>query len=80
MTIIAKLTNPENGYNHDKEQAKSLDPNVEYVLYDCYVGRSSSSFTIEGLKGSFNTVQFTFYEDGRQIDIINRFYNEHDYY
>ena len=80
MTIIAKLTQPNNGYNHDKEQVKSLDPNAEYELYSCYVGRSSSSFTIVGVEGSFNTVQFSFYENGREIDIISRFYNQHDYY
>lgn len=79
MNITAKLTNPENGYDHDKENVKSLDPNQEYVLRDGYVGRSNSSFTIEGLSGSFNPVQFTFYEGGREIDFISRFFNHSDY-
>lgn len=81
MIIFAKLIHPENGYEHDKERVKILDPNINYVVTNVSVGRSSSSFGLAEFPGkSFNTIQFEFYEDGRLIDVINRFYNNHDYF
>jgi len=81
MIIFAKLIHPENGYEHDRERVKILDPNIKYVVTNVSVGRSSSSFGLAEFPGkSFNTIQFEFYEDGRLIDVINRFYNNHDYF
>jgi len=81
MHIFAKLVHPEYGYDHDKEQVKALDPNINYVVTNVSVGRSSSSFGMAEFPGkSFNTIQFEFYEDGRLINVINRFYNQYDYF
>ena len=81
MHIFARLVAPNNGYQHDKDQVKDLDPKVDYVVSNVSVGRSSSSFGLVAFPGkSFNTVQFEFYENGRLIDIINRFYNQYDYF
>jgi hypothetical protein len=83
MTITAKLTSPNHGYDSDKEQVKKLDPDCYYVVSNVSIGSYSSSFGLVEFPGqSFNTVQFDFYEDDRLIDVLNRFYDPpgNDYY
>lgn len=81
MHIFARLIHPEYGYDHDKEQAKKLDPNMDYVVTNVSVGRSSSSFGLAAFPGqSFNTVQFDFYENGQLIDVISRFTDQTSYF
>lgn len=69
--ILAKFINPNGGWEGDKKQVKIHDLilNSYYQVESIRVGRSSSEFTIKGLKGSFNTVQFKFYNE--KLEPIN---------
>jgi hypothetical protein len=68
--IYAKMTHPENGYEHDQEKVEKLDPEFIYKLRDASMGQSSTSVYLNGEYGSFNSVNFTFYDkDMNEIDL-----------
>lgn len=72
MTLVwAHLVHPENGYDCDKESVKKLSPHVNYPVKEISMGQSHTSFTVEGIQDSFNSVQFEFLDkDFKEIDIF----------
>lgn len=71
MTIYAKLTHPENGYDSDRARVSVLDTLGTYKLRDASVGQSHTNIYLEGFKNSFNSVQFDFYDEyGNEVNIF----------
>lgn len=70
--VIAKFTNPENGFPHDAEKAKKagLIAGNEYPVSDISVGQSYTNVYLENFQGPFNSVQFEFYEGGEPLNIF----------
>lgn len=67
-----KLVHPEYGYDTDKVHAKQLSRGVFYEVERVSMGQSHTTITLKGYKGSFNSVQFEFYNANKQpIDIYN---------
>ena len=68
--VFAKLVHPENGYGYNIEQAKNLDQKKFYTVSNIEMGQSNTMIWLEGLPGSYNSVQFDFYDEGKSpIDI-----------
>lgn len=66
--LFAKVTHPEKGYEDDKEYIKRLDFNTMYPVTLVSMGQSHTHIQIEGDKGYYNSIQFTFYEGEREED------------
>jgi hypothetical protein len=70
MKVYAKLTNPEYGYDHDKEMVRDLMVGEVYEAQNISVGRYQSHFSIVGKGSGYNTVQFEFFNERMEpIDI-----------
>ena len=69
--LYAKFMHPNYGLDCDKEYAKKmgLKVNERYEVEDISMGGSYTSVYLKDIKGSFNSVQFEFEEDGKPIDI-----------
>lgn len=69
--LYAKFMYPNNGYDGDVEYAKKMGLKFgeKYEVEDLSMGGSHTSIFLKDIKGSFNSVQFDFEEDGKQIDI-----------
>lgn len=66
--LFAKVTHPEQGYEDDKEYIKKLDFDVMYPVTLITMGQSHTHIELEGAKGCYNSIQFTFYEGEREED------------
>ena len=71
--LYAKVTRPNSGYTFDKEKIKGLPSD------DCYfrvsnlsMGGSHTSIFIDGYRGAFNSIHFTFYK------VVGNKFIEHD--
>ena len=75
--LYAKFMYPNYGYDYDKEYAKKMGLQVgeRYEVEDISMGGSHTSIYLKDIKGSFNSVQFEFEENGKPIDI----YRDHRY-
>lgn len=70
--LYAMMTDPQNGWNHDKQMAEKYLDRIKGRVYIAVelveIGRSSTDvhlpITIEGRKHTWNSVQFTFYIRG----------------
>ena len=76
--LFAKVTHPEKGYEADQEYIKRLDFNTMYPVTLISMGQSHTHIKIEGDKGYYNSIQFTFYEgeeeeDAKEINIYRSF-------
>lgn len=76
--LFAKVTHPEKGYEDDKEYIKRLDFDTMYPVTLISMGQSHTHIEIEGVKGYYNSIQFTFYEgeeeeDAEEINIYRSF-------
>lgn len=71
--LYAKFTYPDSGYYYDVEYAKKIGLKVgeRYEVEDLSMGSSHTSVYLKNVKGSFNSVQFEFEENGEPIDIYN---------
>lgn len=68
--ITVKLMYPDAGYDGDKN-VKRLKPNTHYEVYHIDMGQSHTHISLVGIEGSFNSVNFEFYEDNKLIDIFS---------
>lgn len=69
--LIAKFTKPDSGTEYDQIKAKSLlTVGYEYQVIDIYMGLTHTEIWLAGFVEPFNSVQFDFYEDGKEIDIF----------
>ena len=71
--LYAIFTYPNWGYECDKEYAKKvgLIEGKKYEVQDICMGGSYTSIWLKNIKGSFNSVQFEFEENGKPIDIYD---------
>lgn len=63
--LTAVYNYPESGYR----PAENLEVGKEYIVTNVCMGQSNTSIWLDGHSGSFNSVQFDFYEDGKPINI-----------
>ena len=66
MKVLAKLNYPKYGYDIDIENVKILDDSIYYEVEYVYIGQSSTSFSLVGIDGSFNSVQFGFFDENKE--------------
>lgn len=76
--LFAKVTHPEKGYEYNREYIKRLDFDTMYPVTLISMGRLHTHIKIEGVKGYYNSIQFTFYEgegeeDAEEINIYHSF-------
>lgn len=69
--LYAKFVYPDNGHDCDVEYAKKMGLKVgkKYEVEDISMGQSYTSIYLKDIRGSFNSVQFEFEENGNPIDI-----------
>lgn len=68
--IIARYHGPRGGREGDKETAMAyLTINTEYEVDFIDMGSCYTTIYLVGYDYGFNSIYFTFYEDGKQIDI-----------
>ena len=72
MKIFAKLDHPDYGYGLDQEDIKNLDRKKFYEVKSVSMGQFSTYFTLRELGGCYNSVQFEFYDENRNlVDIFD---------
>lgn len=69
MKLYAKLTDPKNGWDDDKDRAeeflKTHDEEEILLVNDVAIGRSSTSIDLVGHGNHWNSVQFTFFVESK---------------
>lgn len=69
--LTARYNYPENGYEISRRfAAENLEVGKEYEVSDISMGQSHTSVFLVGKVGCFNSVNFDFYENGKEIDIF----------
>ena len=73
MTLYAKYTKPNAGYDFDKEQnQKYLTLNQRYEVSYVSMGQSHTTIKLKDFpKGVFNSISFEFYHDDEPIDLVD---------
>ena len=72
--ITAKMTKPDNGWKRFTNSiGLDIDSEHEYLVTQIEIGGFSTDIYLEGENRVFNSVNFTFYKDGKEIDIIEYF-------
>ena len=73
MTLYAKYTKPNAGYNCDKEtNQKYLILNQRYEVSDVSMGQSHTTIHLKDFpKVAFNSISFEFYHDDELIDLVD---------
>ena len=73
MTLYAKYTNPNAGYNCDKEtNQKYLTLNQRYDVSRVSMGQSHTTIYLKDFpKVAFNSISFEFYHDDEPIDLVD---------
>lgn len=70
MELYAKLTDPQNGWDYDKNRAKELlkviDSEEILRVDSIAIGRSSTDVSLTNLGNGWNSVQFTFFVEGEK--------------
>lgn len=71
MSLIAIVTTLEAGYAFDKQQMVECNLKVgdRIPVRDIDMGQSRTTISLDGYKGSFNSVFFEFEENDKEIDI-----------
>lgn len=70
--ITAKYCHPNNGYYDDQQRAdRYLQLNQEYVVEKIVVHKFSSDIYLKGFQGSFNSVLFDTFKNGKLYDYVN---------
>ena len=68
--IFAEFSHPNSGYEGEGERAsEKLTVGERYIVRNVAVGKWYTGIQLEGIKGSFNSVLFDFYENDKRIDI-----------
>ena len=70
--IYAKVEHPDYGYDSDIEAVKNLDTSKFYEVIELEIGQSHTNFTLKDHNGSFNSVNFAFYDENKKpVDIFS---------
>jgi hypothetical protein len=78
MDLIAKVKTLDAGYDGEKQRMAEVGFKVgdEFKVTDVDMGSWSTSISLEGYPGTFNSVYFEFYEGDAEVDIYrDRRYN-----
>lgn len=67
MKTYALLTHPEHGHDHDKQTVKALEEGKYYEIKRISMGGFHTSIYLKDIKGVFNSVNFTFYDENKQL-------------
>jgi len=69
--VLAKFAYPEYGYQSDQDTVKKyLKVDEEYELEHVDMGQSHTTVYLRGFSHGFNSVHFTFSENGNSLDIF----------
>lgn len=68
MEAMVTVETEVNGYNIDRENLKLLEIGKLYEVEDFRLGSYSSSVHLVGFDKVFNSVNFEFYKDGKEVD------------
>ena len=69
--VLAKFTYPKYGYQYDQDTAKKyLKVGTKYELDHVHMWQSSTTVYLRGFSPGFNSVHFTFSENGNTLDIF----------
>lgn len=74
MTVYAIVSSLTSGHQDDQEQIKNLNFKVgdKFEVENISMGQSYTSLTLKEFpKQSFNSVNFDFEEDGKELDIFS---------
>lgn len=71
--IYAKVTKPDNGGSNSQREAQKLDPDKEYLVTGIEIGGWHTDIYLEDCNKIFNSVNLSFYKNGKEIDIIEYF-------
>lgn len=74
MSIYAVVSSLTSGDKYDKEELKNLNFKLgdKFEIEAISMGQSYTSFTLKEFpKKSFNSVNFDFEEDGKELDIFS---------
>ena len=70
MDILAQFNHPDYGHDGDIEEAKEkLKIGEYYKLNGASIGQSCSYIYLE--EGVFNSIQFDYFEGGKQVSIFD---------
>lgn len=70
----ARFDYPENGYDCDKESNKVLKIGQMYELDSVMMGQSHTTITLKGIKGGFNSVNFSFWTNDTESGELKKFH------
>lgn len=73
--MMAELTAVYNHPNNGNHPIKELEVGKEYLVGDVSMGGYYTSISLKGIPGTFNSVNFDFFKDGKPHNI----YKDPDY-
>ncbi|QAY01101.1 hypothetical protein ASwh1_33 [Aeromonas phage Aswh_1] len=83
MNLYAQFTNPNAGYDRDKDKCRDLELYRYYEVSSLHVHGCHTDVWLDGFDTVFNSVNFEFYEiDGYEyipVNIYQKYYNHNDY-
>ena len=74
MTVYAIVSSLTSGHENDREQVKNLNFKIgdKFEVENISMGQSYTSLTLKEFpKKSFNSSNFNFEEDGKELNIFN---------
>ncbi|AWD90575.1 hypothetical protein KNT87_gp285 [Erwinia phage Cronus] len=79
MTLYAKFVSPTSGYAHDQKKVEDFELNSMLVVDSISMGQSSTTITLAGLQGGFNSVHFEFYKQVDDELVKHNIYRDPEY-
>lgn len=78
--LYAKVTNPNAGYDRDKELVKNLNHDVYYEVYRIEMGQSHTSVKLKDFPDWLNAVNLSFYKNYGDDEFIEHCIFSDPYY
>ena len=71
-TLIAKVSNLQNGYQYDKDTLAKHEMKLgdEFTIKSIDISQSHTNMKLDGFKEPFNSVNFTILHEGEEYDIF----------
>lgn len=77
--LYAKFVEPNAGYAHDQKKVEELELNHFYPVAAVSMGQSSTSITLQGQSGGFNSVNFEFYKKSDDKYVEHDIFSDPEY-
>ncbi len=73
MTVYAIVSELNCGYDHDKRMAEQAAFQIgdRFTVKDISMGQSHTTIRLDEIEGGFNSVFFSFEEDGEPLNIYS---------